>query len=192
MVSADVLNLRRDRLQTMAKRLQQRFNESPDMKAIRDHVEIMLTNEGLRIELIENSDGFFFATGKSEPSESGKLILGILGQELGALDMPVRIDGYTDAVPYAPGKVYTNWELSADRANVARRILTMSGLHETQIDQVRAYAATRPKIDDDRTDPRNRRVTITMLLESEEDYYEEQGIEPPIEVETVGPPADGE
>src|SRR5438093_1347678 len=93
------------------------------------------------------------------------LFLALLGAGLGARPNPVRIEGYTDARPYPGGSTYTNWELSADRANAARRILTESGLALSQVIQIRGFA------DCDLRDPAhpfaaaNRRVTITMLMD---------------------------
>lgn len=163
---ADVLNLRRDRLQTMAKQIEKKIEQTPDLKRLKKHIEIFLTDDGLRIELIEDSSGTFFEKGKANPTVSGQDVLKLLGAELGALTLPVRIEGHTDALPYRGTGAYTNWELSADRANAARRILTDSGVHSEMVTQVNAMADRILRIPGDPFSPRNRRVTITMLLEA--------------------------
>ncbi len=161
----DVLDMRRDRLNQMARHLQKKLEDVPELSSVRDHIEIEMTDEGLRIQLLEDSTGVFFETGKSTPSLRGRSILALLGGELGALSNPIRIEGYTDARPYPGGSTYTNWELSADRANAARRIVTESGVNPSQVIQIRGFA------DGDLRDPAhpfaasNRRVTITMLME---------------------------
>ncbi len=165
---ADVVELRRNRLGSLAEKLEGELDQLPALKDVRDKVEIQLTDDGLRIQLLEDSTGVFFETGKSTPSPRGIEILSLLGRELGALPNPVRIEGYTDARPYAEGAAYGNWELSADRANAARRILSAHGLGPLQVQQIRGLA------DRDLRDPQrpfdacNRRITITMLLGPEQ------------------------
>lgn len=160
----EVLSLRQDRLALMAGSIQRQLEES-GFGALSEHVEILLTDEGLRIELIEqDSTGYFFDKGKAKLSAHGQKILALLGSELGALTLPVKIEGHTDAYHFKTTKGYTNWELSADRANAARRILTESGLPPEQIIQVNAMADRQLRVPDDPYSPGNRRVSITMLL----------------------------
>ena len=168
MNNLDVLELRRDRLKSMAKNIEKKLRETPDLAKLGDHIEVTLTDEGLRIELIEDESGFLFQKGAATPSQAGQAVLALLGRELSALDLPVRVEGHTDAYAYPSTNGYTNWELSADRANVARRILTEHGLHPKQIVQVRAFADREPKLPDDPFSPRNRRVTIMMLLNDQD------------------------
>ena len=164
MTQPDVLNLRRDRLMQMAERLKKQLDKVPDLASVRDNIEITLTDDGLRIQLLEDSTGVFFETGRVTPSGRGRQILALLGAELGALPNGVRIEGYTDARPYAGSSVYTNWELSTDRANMARRILTETGLSPGQIAQIRGLADRELRDPSNPYSPRNRRITITMLL----------------------------
>ena len=161
----DVLNMRRDRLQQMATHLEDRLKKVPNFTAIKPFIEIQITEEGLKIQLLEDSTGVFFETGRSTPSPRGREILGLLGEELGTLDNPVRIEGYTDARPYSGSTPYSNWELSADRANAARRILTARGLPDRQITQIRGFADRALRDPDDPYAASNRRITITMLLD---------------------------
>jgi chemotaxis protein MotB len=160
----DIVDLRRDRLRHMAERLQERLAKTPELSSVRNYIEIELTEDGLRIQLLEDSTGVFFQTGSAVPSERGRRILSLLGQELGALPNAVRVEGHTDARPYRGGGPYTNWELSADRANAARRILGVSGLRPNQVTQIRGYADRDLRDPADPYSPRNRRVTITMML----------------------------
>src|SRR5262249_8509752 len=125
---------------------------------------IALTEDGLHIQLLEDSTGVFFETGKALPSDRGRQVLALLGTELGKLPNLVRIEGHTDARPYSGARNYSNWELSADRANSARRILTANGLAERQVAQVRGLADRELRVPGDPYAASNRRVTITMML----------------------------
>ena len=162
---SEVVDLRRNRLGALAQHLEERLDEVTDLGAARDKIEIQLTGDGLHIQLLEDSTGVFFETGSAVPNPHGVQILTLLGQELGSLPNAVRIEGYTDARPYAGNSAYTNWELSADRANAARRVLVQSGLGSDQVVQIRGLA------DHELRDPAhpysacNRRITITMLME---------------------------
>ena len=160
----DVTDLKRKGLENLARRLENRFQLTPELKTVRQHIEIVLTEDGLRVELLEDSTGFFFESGAARPSGRGAEILALLGSELGRLPLPVRIEGHTDAYQFHSREGYTNWELSADRANAARRIMTESGLAPEQVAQVAALADRDPRLEEDRYSPFNRRVTITMLL----------------------------
>jgi chemotaxis protein MotB len=176
LTQADVMAFRKDRLQHLAGKLEKELASAGDgLESVRDHVEITMTEDGLLIELIEDSKGFFFEKGSSAPSTAGRKILALLGSELGALNLPVRIEGHTDAFAYKSTNGYSNWELSADRANAARRIMNESGLNKDQITSVLALADRQPKMADDPFSARNRRVTITMLLTGE-GFEEEDGL----------------
>ena len=164
MVSEDVVDASRDRLRGVAKSIEERFGNTPELASVGDHIEITLTDEGLRIELIEDSTGCFFERGGSTLNSKGQQILELLGKELGALTLPVRIEGHTDAYRFHDANPYSNWELSADRANAARRTLLKGGLGPDQITQVRAFADRSLRVQDDPYSPKNRRITIMMLL----------------------------
>ncbi|HYC33278.1 MAG TPA: flagellar motor protein MotB [Gemmatimonadales bacterium] len=161
-----ITDLRRDRLQMLGERIKQALAKSAYFGDIASQIEIELTGEGLRISLLEDSSGVFFETGSAHPRPAGVALLGIIGEHLATLPNDVVVDGYTDAVPYsAQGGTYTNWELSADRANTSRRILVAGGLREGQMAEVRGHADNDLRLPSDPRAPSNRRVTITMLFD---------------------------
>jgi len=121
-----------------------------------------VTAEGLRIELLENEKGTFFPSGISEPSEEGKQILVLLAQEMHKLPNTISIEGHTDSKPYNGGGNYTNWELSADRANAARRVMQQSGLGPRQVSQVRGYADQHLRKPKNPEDASNRRISLVV------------------------------
>jgi chemotaxis protein MotB len=164
MAPSQVVDLRRDRLRQMAEQIRQQIREVPALASLAEHVEIEVTEEGLRIQLLEDSAGVFFETGNATPKQPGAVLLRFLGHELGSLPHAVVIEGHTDARPYRRADGYSNWELSVDRANAARRILLAGGLNEAQVQQVRGWADRRLREADHPEADLNRRVTVTMLL----------------------------
>ncbi|MFI5309633.1 MAG: flagellar motor protein MotB, partial [Gemmatimonadales bacterium] len=125
--------------------------------------EVAVSEEGLRIELIENEQGDnFFPRGSSDIRPTAKLALSLIARELIALHNPIVLEGHTDAAAYGVGTSYTNWELSADRANASRRILEQSGLDAHRIVEVRGYADTKPRRPDDPLAAENRRISILL------------------------------
>ena len=114
------------------------------------------------MELLENAKGTFFPSGVAQPSDDGKQILSMLAHELGQLPNTVSIEGHTDAKPFAPTANYGNWELSADRANAARRMMQENGMGEKQVTQVRGYADQRLRNKKDPEDPANRRISLIV------------------------------
>jgi chemotaxis protein MotB len=130
-------------------------------KGLRDQLDIQVTSEGLRIELLEGKNSFFDSGSAVLRGESIAL-LGIIGEEIGKLDNDVVIEGHTDSQAYADSQRYGNWELSADRANAARRVMTERGLRAAQLRGVRGFADKYLKFPADPLDPRNRRVAIVV------------------------------
>lgn len=149
-------------LEKMAGRLRDLLGQMPEFKRLGKQIEIQMTPEGLRIELIEAGDSTFFDTGRAEPKPETIRILATIARELGKLPNDVVVEGHTDSRQYTNAAGYSNWELSADRANSARRVMERAGLHRNQVKGVRGYADTRLRIARDALDPRNRRVSIIV------------------------------
>ncbi len=129
---------------------------------LKNQIEITITPEGLRIELIEDAHGTFFETGKSEPTPLLVQILRVLSAQLGSLPNHISIEGHTDAQPYANNRIYSNWELSSDRANVARRLMQTSGVRPDQVAQVRGFADQQLRITKNPFDAANRRISLIV------------------------------
>jgi chemotaxis protein MotB len=149
-------------LEQAAQRLREAIEQLPDFSKIKDRVEIEVTPEGLRIELIDTANDSFFKVGSAALHEDSKLLLGVIAGELGKIHNRVAVEGHTDGRAFEGRGGYGNWELSADRANSARRAMTESGLRPDQVDTVRGYADRRPRIADDPLDARNRRISIIV------------------------------
>jgi chemotaxis protein MotB len=134
----------------------------PKIEALKDSVRMIVTQEGLRIELLEKEGGMFFESGNSSPTSKGREILVLLAGELAKMPNQIAIEGHTDAKPYASTNGYTNWELSADRANMARRVIQEHGLVSGRISQVRGFADQRLRTPEEPENPSNRRVSVIV------------------------------
>lgn len=134
----------------------------PGLSKLGEEIEVELTEEGLRIQLVESAESTFFAVGGVELSPRGRQVLSTIAGVLGPVQNRVVVEGHTDNRQYADRR-YTNWELSADRANKARSTLEAGGLDSRRIAAVRAYADSRPRKGRGPEDPRNRRIAIVVL-----------------------------
>lgn len=137
-------------------------SQGQDMKDIVESIEIQMSNEGLRIELIETDDGYFFQVGSAKLNNDIKFILKEIAFEIGKLPNYITVEGHTDARGFGKGNAYTNWELSSDRANSARAYLTQNGLWDGQVKKVIGYADQFLKFSENPFDNRNRRISILI------------------------------
>jgi chemotaxis protein MotB len=149
-------------LQKLKDKLEEEIKANIALKKLSKQIEITITPEGLRIELIEDKNGTFYQSGSARLSDSGQELLALLAAELKTIPNNLLIEGHTDATPYSNGANYGNWELSADRANSARRLLQQDGVRDNQVTQVRGYADQLLRVKDNPTDPSNRRISILV------------------------------
>ncbi len=125
--------------------------------------EVTVGDDGLRIELLESGQGdTFFERGSTGMQPAAKLGLTLIAQELVALRNSIVVEGHTDAATYGANASYTNWELSADRANAARRVLEGAGIAAARVSEVRGYADTKPRDLTNPMAPENRRISVLL------------------------------
>ena len=176
--SGDNFALTKENMSQLKEELQKAVRHVTDFDKLKDQIAMTITAEGLRIELMETAAGTFFDIGRPDLNSDGKEILMKLAEELGKLPNKVSIEGHTDSQPYNGKKGYSNWELSTDRANTARRLMQENGLREDQVAQVRGYADQQLRKPDNPEDPGNRRITLIV-------QYVTKTIEPPAEKTAV-------
>jgi chemotaxis protein MotB len=133
-----------------------------DFEKLKKQIEMTVTPEGLKIEMMEDPNGTFFENGKAQPTPNLQELLKVLSVEVGKLPNPVSIEGHTDSKPFSDSQTYGNWELSTDRANAARRLMQNSGLGPDQVVQVRGYADQNLRKPLQPEDASNRRVTLII------------------------------
>jgi chemotaxis protein MotB len=157
-----------DQLEKLKEKLEQEIKARKELEKLSKQIEITITPEGLRIELIEGKDGTFYELGSAKLSASGQELLALLGKELKTLPNSLLIEGHTDSTPYSNVSGYSNWDLSADRANSARRLLQQDGVRTDQVTQVRGYADQMLRVKNNPTDPSNRRISILVKNDTED------------------------
>ncbi len=150
------------RLEELKQKLEQEIKAKKELEKLSKQIEITITPEGLRIELIEDKNGTFYQSGSAQLSASGQELLSLLAAELKTLPNQLLIEGHTDAAQYSTDANYSNWELSADRANSARRLLQQDGVRRDQVTQVRGFADQMLRVKSNPYDPSNRRITILV------------------------------
>jgi chemotaxis protein MotB len=156
----DAINLAAKDMEQLKEKIAQSLKQSTKFQELQDKITMVVTGEGLRIELMESDVGTFFESGSPVPTEQATEIIGRLAQEVGQLPNKVFIEGHTDSKQFA-GE-YSNWELSSDRANTARRIMQAHGVRGDQVAQIRGFADQRLRKGDDASDSSNRRISIIV------------------------------
>ncbi|MGE8164409.1 flagellar motor protein MotB [Paraburkholderia sp. NPDC080076] len=157
------------RLEQLKAKLTTLIEQSPALKAFKDQIRISITNEGLRIEIVDSQNRPMFPSGSSKLQPYAVTILTQIGAALNDVDNRISIAGHTDAVPYTAGpEGYSNWELSSERANAARRSLVAGGMHGEKLLQVRGLADVLPLNSHVVDEPTNRRISILVLNKAAE------------------------
>jgi chemotaxis protein MotB len=151
-----------EEMQRLKEKIAAAMGEVPQLEALKNQVEMTITPEGLRIELLEGDVGTFFESAVAEPTSNGTRMLAMLAAELGKIGNHLLIEGHTDARAYSGGSQYSNWELSTDRANAARRLMQQKGVRSGQVIEVRGCADQRPRRPKEPEHVSNRRVSIVV------------------------------
>ena len=160
-----VEEMERDQIEELKERVESLIEVDPALKAFKDQIKLDITRDGLRIQIIDKENRPMFELGSDDLQDYADEILHSLAPVLN--DMPNRLSivGHTDARPFGrPGR--SNWELSAERANSARRTLAQYGYSDEKVLRVIGMAAALPFVDDDPLDPQNRRISMTVMKES--------------------------
>lgn len=150
-------------LLAVAARLKKDVATRPEFSRFKEQIKIDITDEGLRIQILDKAERVSFASGSAEVTPDARLILAEIARVICELPNPIKIGGHTDRHIF-PGKSnYTNWELSADRANAARRELETNCVRAEQIQRIVGYADTDPLVSSDPFATANRRISIIVM-----------------------------
>lgn len=148
---------------TVAQKLEKSIKSRAEFDKYKDQIRIKVTDEGLMIELIDKAERVSFPSGSAEIASEARMILEEIARGLCEIPNKINIGGHTDSQVFASDNGYTNWELSADRANAARRVLQSICVEPSQINRIVGYADTEPLDPADKTSPSNRRISIMVL-----------------------------
>jgi chemotaxis protein MotB len=157
--------VKKESMEDLKKDIEKSLSEVPDFEKLKSHIVLTITSEGLRIELTESAKGTFFDSGSAKITGDGAELIDALAEKIGTLPNKLAIEGHTDSVPYGPGALYTNWELSSDRANSARRLMQAHNIRPDQVTQVRGFADQRLRLPENPKDSSNRRISIIVLYQ---------------------------
>ena len=152
-----------DLLDAARHEITERISASVDLKMLAENLIIENTDEGLRIQITDKGKVSMFAVGSARMNEQGAKLVGIIGDAIRNLPNRVSITGHTDGLAFSRADGYGNWELSAERANAARRGVMAAGVDVSRVARVEGLADRDHLFPGEPEDPRNRRVSITIL-----------------------------
>ncbi|NQV81194.1 MAG: flagellar motor protein MotB [Alphaproteobacteria bacterium] len=141
--------------------LNKAITDSPELSDLQENIQVDMTPEGMRIQIVDREGGSLFRAGSAEMTARTRDLLEQIAQVVATLPNDISISGHTDSSPFSRGD-YSNWELSSDRANASRRLLVTSGIDSSRIVQVVGKADQEPLIEEDPFLPENRRVSIVL------------------------------
>ncbi|WP_439814689.1 flagellar motor protein MotB [Zavarzinia sp. CC-PAN008] len=167
------------RFEAAAQQIRQAIQDMPELAAISNQIAVDVTPEGMRIQLVDNERSSMFQSGKAVMSGATRALMDKVAAIVNRLPNRISIAGHTDSSPYRTDAGYSNWELSADRANATRRELLSAGVPSNRIYQVTGKADSEPLLPDSPRDPSNRRISIVLLREAP--------VAPPAPAQETGP-----
>jgi chemotaxis protein MotB len=164
------------RMAQLKQRVESALDGNPRLAAVRSQIRLDITDEGLRIQIVDEQNRPMFDTGSARLKDYTREILRQISSVLNGVDNRIALSGHTDATPYSGGeRGYSNWELSADRANASRRELLAAGLADDKVLRVVGLAASIPFGADGPLHPSNRRISIVVLNKQAEEAFRAGG-----------------
>jgi chemotaxis protein MotB len=164
------------RLKEMKEKLERLIESNAKLKAFKKQLKLDITSDGLRVQIVDDQNRPMFDSGGAVMKPYTRDILREIGLALNALPNRISLSGHTDAVQYASGeRGYSNWELSADRANASRRELVAGGLEEGKIMRVVGLGSAVPFNKENPADPINRRISIIVMNKKAEEVITKEG-----------------
>lgn len=196
--TAEFKRMERESLEGLKKQIEKKLDETPDLALLKKQIILDITSEGLRIQIVDEQNRPMFDLSSAELKPYSKELLREIGKALNALPNRISLSGHTDASRFAGGeRGFSNWELSANRANASRRELIIGGMDENKVLRVVGLASTLPFDRNDPLNPANRRITIVVLNKQTENTIlqgenEEIPVLGPAEISSgkITPPAD--
>ena len=153
----------RKNFDSIKQRVSKEMAAVPKLQKMATHVKFVRTRDGLRIDLVDNADYSMFSLGTTVLEPEADKLIGLIAESIKTLDNDIMIRGHTDSLGFKNSAGINNWLLSSSRAEATRRRLAQDGLPDTRFERIEGVADREPMITKDPTDPRNRRVSITLL-----------------------------
>jgi len=163
-LKAEQMRAEVSRLEQLKGKIEDKLKANARLAALSSQIKLDMTHEGLRIQIVDEAQRPMFASGSAVVQPYMRELLREVGSVLGEVPNRLTLEGHTDALPFSAGeRAYSNWELSADRANASRRELVAGGLPEDRMLRVQGLAASQPFDRLDPTLPTNRRISIIVM-----------------------------
>ena len=176
---AELERLELSRLQGLKAKIEGMIQSSPTMKQYKNQLLLDITTDGLRIQIVDEQNRAMFALAKADLQPYTKEILLEIGRTLNDMPNKISLSGHTDAAAYSSGeKGYSNWELSADRANASRRALIAGGMDEGKVLRVVGLSSAVPFNAAEPLSPVNRRISIIVMNKKAEESVTKEGVTP--------------
>lgn len=165
------------KLEVLKEKIEKAIEESANLSKYKKQLLLDITTEGLRIQIVDEQNRPMFNSAKAELQPYAKEILHEIGRMLNGVTNKISLSGHTDAVPYANGGAfYSNWELSADRANASRRELVAGGMDDSKLMRVVGLASATLFDPENPLNPVNRRISIIVMnKQTEDDLLKDEG-----------------
>ena len=154
----------RENFEKLEKELNERLGSDKELAKLKEQVNFVREKEGLRIDVIDKADFSMFGSGTSRLSKRSEALIREIARSLASMPNRVKVRGHTDSVPYN-GRERNNWSLSAERAEITRQVLNDSGVDAARVTRIEGVADTEPFNAKDPMDPRNRRISITLMYQ---------------------------
>lgn len=138
------------------------IRQKPDLTDFTANIRFERTPEGLTVQIVDQDGRSMFGSGSSRIEDHTREMIEIVGSAISDMPYPLTISGHTDSVPFLRTSGYSNWELSADRANATRRVLISTGVNPTRVQQIAGLADTKPLTPESPDAPLNRRIDILL------------------------------
>ena len=146
----------------LEKELRKKLEESSMLASLQGQVRIVRDREGLRIEVIDKSDFSMFGLGTTRLLPRAQALIEEIAKSISSMPNKIAVRGHTDSVPFSGDGTRNNWFLSAERADATRQLLERAGVSSDRFARIEGVADTDPFIPNDRSDPRNRRISVTL------------------------------
>ena len=164
-----------ERFEDAKKALEKEIANTPELAELKKHMMVEVTPEGLEIQIIDQEGEPMFPSGSAQMYDKTKRLITLATTAIKKMPNNISVRGHTDAAPYKAGANYTNWELSADRANATRRVLKDTGIPESRLSNVMGKADTDNYVKDKPLDAKNRRISIVLEREDIEEMIHREG-----------------
>ncbi|HWV13935.1 MAG TPA: flagellar motor protein MotB [Cellvibrio sp.] len=174
-IKRELERIEREQLEELQKQMQEQIEQDAVFQQIKDQIIVDFTALGLRIQIVDKDKRPMFDSGSARLKDYSEAVLNALGPLLNKVPNKISVTGHTDSTPYGMAASYTNWELSADRANAARRALQEGGYPEAKMATVQGMGSAAPYLPDNPSAPINRRIAIIVLKKAVADALSNGG-----------------